>query len=69
MRWGSTSSRRKRCRRSACGRHFVPVGEAALELLEPTSPDSAIAKFIEKRGPGVHHVTLRVDDIEGRSRG
>ncbi len=43
--------------------HFVPVGEAALELLEPTAPDSPIAKFIEKRGPGVHHVTLRVDDI------
>jgi methylmalonyl-CoA epimerase len=43
--------------------HFVPVGESALELLEPTAPDSPIAKFIEKRGPGVHHVTLRVDDI------
>ena len=43
--------------------HFVPVGEATLELLEPTAPDSPIAKFIEKRGPGVHHVTLRVDDI------
>jgi len=43
--------------------HFVPVGEATLELLEPTSADSPIAKFIEKRGPGVHHVTLRVDDI------
>ncbi|MFO7694340.1 MAG: methylmalonyl-CoA epimerase [Vicinamibacterales bacterium] len=43
--------------------HFIPVGEAAIELLEPTSPDSPIAKFIEKRGPGVHHVTLRVDDI------
>jgi methylmalonyl-CoA/ethylmalonyl-CoA epimerase len=43
--------------------HFVPVGEAALELLEPTAPDSPIAKFIEKRGPGVHHITLRVDDI------
>ena len=43
--------------------HFVPVGEAAIELLEPTSPDSAIAKFIERRGPGVHHLTLRVDDI------
>ena len=44
--------------------HFVPVGEAALELLEPTAPDSPIARFIEKRGPGVHHLTLRVDDIE-----
>ena len=43
--------------------HFVPVGEATLELLEPTAPDSPIAKYIEKRGPGVHHITLRVDDI------
>lgn len=43
--------------------HFVPVGEAALELLEPTAPDSPIAKYIQKRGPGVHHITLRVDDI------
>jgi methylmalonyl-CoA epimerase len=43
--------------------HFVPVGEATLELLEPTAADSPIAKFIERRGPGVHHVTLRVDDL------
>jgi methylmalonyl-CoA epimerase len=43
--------------------HFVPVGEATLELLEPTAPDSPIATFIGKRGPGVHHVTLRVDDL------
>ena len=43
--------------------HFVPVGEATIELLEPTDADSPIAKFIERRGPGVHHVTLRVDDI------
>ena len=43
--------------------HFVRVGEATIELLEPTSADSPIAKFIEKRGPGVHHLTLRVDDI------
>jgi methylmalonyl-CoA/ethylmalonyl-CoA epimerase len=43
--------------------HFVPVGDATIELLEPTAADSPIAKFIAKRGPGVHHVTLRVDDI------
>jgi methylmalonyl-CoA/ethylmalonyl-CoA epimerase len=43
--------------------YFIPVGESALELLEPTAPDSPIAKFIEKRGPGIHHVTLRVPDI------
>jgi methylmalonyl-CoA epimerase len=43
--------------------HFIPVGESALELLEATASDSAIAKYIEKRGPGIHHITLRVDDI------
>ncbi len=43
--------------------HFVPVGGPKLELLEATAPESAIAKFVEKRGPGLHHITLRVDDI------
>jgi methylmalonyl-CoA epimerase len=43
--------------------HFVPVGESALELLESTAADSPIAKYVEKRGPGLHHITLRVDDI------
>jgi methylmalonyl-CoA/ethylmalonyl-CoA epimerase len=43
---------------------FLSVGDANLELLEPTSPDSPIAKFIEKRGEGIHHICLRVDDIE-----
>ena len=44
--------------------HFIPVGESTLELLEATADDSAIAKFVAKRGPGLHHVCLRVDDIE-----
>lgn len=43
--------------------HVVPAGEAALELLEATAPASPIAKYLEKRGPGLHHITLRVDDI------
>src|SRR3979490_1799500 len=43
--------------------HFVPVGESKLELLEATAPESAIARYVEKRGPGLHHITLRVDDI------
>ena len=43
---------------------FLPVGDSNLELLEPTSPDSPIAKFIEKRGEGIHHICFRVDDIE-----
>ena len=41
----------------------IPVGGPKLELLEATTPDSAIAKYIEKRGPGLHHITLRVEDI------
>ncbi len=43
--------------------HFAPLGESSLELLEATSAESPIARFIEKRGPGIHHVTLRVADI------
>ncbi len=43
--------------------HFVPAGEAAIELLEATSDDSPIAKYLSRRGPGLHHITLRVDDI------
>ena len=43
--------------------HFMPVGESTLELLEATADDSPIAKFVAKRGPGLHHVCLRVDDI------
>ena len=41
----------------------IPVGGPKLELLEATASDSAIAKYIEKRGPGLHHITLRVEDI------
>ena len=43
--------------------HFIGVGGAALELLEATSDTSPIARFIARRGPGLHHVTLRVDDL------
>jgi len=42
---------------------FFKVGETKLELLEPTSEESAIAKFIEKKGEGVHHIAFRVDDV------
>jgi methylmalonyl-CoA epimerase len=42
---------------------MVPVGESRLELLEPTSEDSTIAKFIAKRGEGLHHVSLRVPNL------
>ena len=42
---------------------FIPAGEVALELLEATADDSPIAKYVAKRGPGLHHITLRVGDI------
>ena len=42
---------------------MVPVGETRIELLEATSPESAIARFIAKRGEGLHHVALRVNDL------
>jgi len=44
---------------------FFAVGESRIELLEPTSPDSPVAKFLEKNGEGIHHIAYEVDDIEG----
>lgn len=43
---------------------MVPLGESRIELLEPTSEDSTIAKFLAKRGEGLHHVSLRVENLE-----
>ena len=43
---------------------MLPIGESRVELLEPTSDDSPISKFLEKRGPGIHHIAIEVDDIE-----
>jgi methylmalonyl-CoA/ethylmalonyl-CoA epimerase len=43
---------------------FLSVGDSNLELLEPTGPESPIAKFIEKRGEGIHHLCFKVDGIE-----
>lgn len=42
---------------------MLPVGEPRIELLEATSEDSPIAKFLQKRGAGIHHIAVRVDDI------
>ena len=47
---------------------FLSVGDSNLELLEPTGPQSAVAKFIEKRGEGIHHLCFRVDDLEKHLR-
>jgi methylmalonyl-CoA/ethylmalonyl-CoA epimerase len=43
---------------------MLQVGESKIELLEPTSADSPVAKFIEKNGPGIHHLAYEVEDLE-----
>ncbi len=43
---------------------MLPIGETNIELLEPTSEDSPISKFLEKRGGGIHHIAVEVEDIE-----
>ena len=43
---------------------FLKVGESRIELLEPTAPDSPVAKFLEKNGEGIHHLAYEVEDIE-----
>jgi methylmalonyl-CoA epimerase len=42
---------------------MLPAGDSRIELLQPTAADSPIAEFLEKRGPGLHHVALRVPDL------
>lgn len=43
---------------------MLPIGESRIELLEPIQPDSPIEKFIAKRGEGIHHIAVRVDNIQ-----
>jgi len=43
---------------------MLPAGDSRIELLEPVTPDSPIAKFMAKRGEGIHHIAIRVDNIE-----
>lgn len=43
---------------------FLPIEDTEIELLEPTAEDSPVARFIEKKGEGIHHIAVRVEDIE-----
>ena len=43
---------------------FYPIGESTLEYLESTDPEGPIGKFLEKRGPGIHHLAFEVDDVD-----
>ena len=47
---------------------MLPTGDSRIELLEATGADSAVAKFIAKRGPGLHHIALRVDDLQAAAQ-
>lgn len=44
---------------------FLPAGEAEIELVRPTSGDSGVARYLAKRGPGMHHICMSVDDLSG----
>jgi methylmalonyl-CoA/ethylmalonyl-CoA epimerase len=44
---------------------FMPTGGSEIELVRPTTEDSGLARYLQKRGPGMHHVCLEVDDIQG----
>ena len=48
---------------------FLPVGESEIELVQPTSQDTGTAKFLQSRGPGMHHLCFEVDDIDGMLAG
>jgi methylmalonyl-CoA/ethylmalonyl-CoA epimerase len=61
---GLEVAHREELRSQGVATAFLPVGESRLELLEPTSPESPVGRFLAKRGPGLHHVCLAVPDLE-----
>jgi methylmalonyl-CoA/ethylmalonyl-CoA epimerase len=44
---------------------FIPAGQSEIEIVQPTTGDSGLAKYLEKKGPGMHHICLQVDDLAG----
>jgi len=45
---------------------FLPLGESEIELVQPTTEDSGLAKYLAKRGPGLHHICIETDDIKSK---
>ena len=45
---------------------FLPLGESEIELVQPTTEDSGLAKYLSKRGPGLHHICIETDDINAK---
>jgi methylmalonyl-CoA/ethylmalonyl-CoA epimerase len=62
---GLSEEKRERVSSQKVTAAFLPVGDSRIELLEPTAEDSPIAKFLSRRGEGIHHVCFAVEDLEG----
>jgi methylmalonyl-CoA epimerase len=60
--WGMTPERTERVDSDKVTEAMLPIGDTYLQLLEPTDESSTIAKYIERRGEGLHHIAIRVDD-------
>ncbi len=63
--WGAEVEHRERVEDQGVEEAMLPIGDTYLQLLGPTGPDTTVAKFIEKRGEGLHHIAFEVDDLEG----
>ncbi|MDX1673450.1 MAG: methylmalonyl-CoA epimerase [Longimicrobiales bacterium] len=61
---GAASSRRERVEAQGVVLVFLGQGDGKLEILEPLGPDTAVGRFLARRGPGLHHIAYRVPDIE-----
>ncbi len=61
---GGESSRRERVEAQGVELVFLGTGDGKLEILQPLGPDTAVGRFLDRRGPGLHHVAYRVDDID-----
>ncbi|MFO7892996.1 MAG: methylmalonyl-CoA epimerase [Longimicrobiales bacterium] len=66
---GAGSSRRERVDAQGVALVFLGSGDGKLELLEPLAPDTAVGRFLQKRGPGLHHIAYRVPDIDAALAG
>src|SRR5918999_2160630 len=63
--WGLEVSHRERVEDQGVEEAMLPLGDSHLQLLGATGPDTTVGKFLERRGPGLHHIAYEVDDLEG----
>lgn len=62
--WGAEVEHRERVEDQGVEEAMIPVGDTYLQLLGATAPDSTVARFVERRGEGLHHIAYEVDDLE-----